>query len=85
MQAFGKTFGYAPFEFTTGRTYDAPQVLRITVEDKTTDEFGIVDFTARFVDESRHISGRVKTILFPGGLIGEAVLAAYDAGNYSPL
>jgi hypothetical protein len=72
-------------EHTTGRTYDAPQVLVITVEDETTDDFGITDFTATFVDASRHISGRVETILFPGGLIGEAVLAAYDAGNYSPL
>jgi hypothetical protein len=80
-----KTFTYAPFHFTTGRTYDTPQVLWITVEDQTTDNFGIVDFTARFVDESRHISGRVETVLFPGGLIGEAVLAAYDAGQYSPL
>ena len=70
---------------TTGRTYDAPQVLVITVEKETTDDFGITDFTATFVDASRHISGRVETVLFPGGLIGEAVLAAYDAGNYSPL
>ena len=80
-----KTFTYAPFHFATGRIYDAPQVLCITVEDKTTDDFGIIDLTARFIDESRHISGRVETVLFPGGLIGEAVLAAYDAGQYSPL
>jgi hypothetical protein len=80
-----KSFGYAPFEFRTGRTYDTAQVLLITVESKTTDEFGIADFIATFKDESRHISGRVETVLFPGGLIGEAVLAAYDAGNYSPL
>ena len=80
-----KTFGYAPFEFTTGRTYDAPQVLLITVEDKTTDEFGLVDITATFVDRSRNISGRVKTVMFPHDIIGSAVLAAYDAGNYSLL
>jgi hypothetical protein len=79
------SFTYAPIEFRTGRTYDAPQVLLITVENKTTDEHGIADITATFKDDSRHISGRVETILFPGGLIGEAVLAAYDAGNYSPL
>ena len=85
MQAFGKTFGYAPFEYRTGRTYDAPQVLRITVESKTSDEFGITDITATFVDDSRHISGRVQTVVFGNEPIGEAVLAAYDAGNYSPL
>lgn len=85
MQAFGKTFGYAPFEYRTGRTYDAPQVLLITVEDQTSDEFGFKDITATFVDASRHISGRVRTVVFGRDPIGEAVLAAYDAGNYSPL
>ncbi len=80
-----KSFGYTPLEFRTGRTYDAPQVLLITVESKTTDEHGIADITATFKDYSRHISGRVNIMLFPGGLIGEAVLAAYDAGQYSPL
>ena len=79
------TLGYAPFHFTTGRTYDAPQVLLITVEHKSTDEHGLIDITATFVDASRHISGRVETVLFPGDLIGKAVLAAYDAGNYSIL
>jgi hypothetical protein len=79
------TIGYAPFHFTTGRTYDAPQVLLITVEHKSTDEHGLIDITATFVDASRHISGRVETVLFRRELIGEAVLAAYDSGNYSPL
>jgi hypothetical protein len=79
------TFGYAPFYFTTGRTYDAPQVLLITVEQKKTDIYGLTDIVATFKDASRHISGRIETILFPGGLIGEAVLKEYDAGNYSPL
>jgi hypothetical protein len=72
-------------EYSTGRTYDAPQVLVITVENETTDDFGITDFTATFVDASRHISGRVETVLFPGDIIGKAVLQAYDAGNYSIL
>ena len=72
-------------EFTTGRTYDTPQVLQITVTQQTIDEWGIVEFTAQFVDESRHISGQVTTIAFSPDRIGEAVLAAYDAGNYSPL
>lgn len=85
QQAFNKTFGHAPFEFTTGRTYDKPQVLLITVEQKTLDEFGLIDLIATFVDASRHISGRVKTVMTSRETIGEAVLQAYDAGNYSPL
>jgi hypothetical protein len=85
QHAFNKTFGHAPFEYTTGRTYDKPQVLLITVEDKTTDEFGLIDLVATFVDSSRHISGRVETVMSPRETIGEAVLQAYDAGNYSPL
>jgi hypothetical protein len=72
-------------EFTTGRTYDAPQVLQITVTKQTTDEWGIVDFTATFTDASRHISGQVETIAFAPDRIGQSVLAAYDAGNYFPL
>jgi len=85
MKAFGQSFGYAPFEYSTGRTYDKPQVLLIKVEQQTTDEFGLIDMVATFVDSSRHISGRVETVLFKNDLIGEAVLQAYDAGNYSPL
>jgi hypothetical protein len=85
QQAFNKTFGYAPIEYTTGRTYDKPQVLLITVEDKTTDEFGLIDLVATFVDASRHISGRIQTVMFPHETVGAAVLQAYDAGKYSPL
>jgi len=85
QQAFNKTFGYAPIEYTTGRTYDKPQVLLITVEDKTADEFGLIDLVATFVDASRHISGRIQTVMFPHETVGEAVLQAYDSGNYSPL
>jgi hypothetical protein len=72
-------------EYITGRTYDAPQVLQITVTDQTADEWGIVDFTATFIDASRHISGRVQSIAFAPDRIAQSVLAAYDAGNYSPL
>ena len=70
-------------EYATGRTYDAPQVLQITVEAQSTDEFGLLDITATFVDASRHISGRVETVVFAHESIGSAVLAAYDAGRYS--
>ena len=77
-------------EHPTGRTYDAPQVLQITVEKQSVpDSFGFVDVTASFVDTSRHISGRVETVLFDASLnpaeLGAAVLSAYDAGNYFPL
>jgi hypothetical protein len=85
MKAFGLTFGNAPIEYSTGRTYDKPQVLLITVEQQTFDEFGLIDLVATFVDSSRHISGRVETVMSPRETIGEAVLQAYDAGNYSPL
>ena len=72
-------------EYATGRTYDAPQVLQITVEAQSVDEFGLIDITATFVDASRNISGRVQTLAFPHENIGAAVLAAYDAGNYSTI
>lgn len=69
--------------FATGRTYDAPQVLEITVEQLARDEFGICDLVATFTDASRHIKGRVQTIAFDS--IGKAVLDAYDAGAYQPI
>lgn len=72
-------------EYATGRTYAAPQVLQITVESQSADEFGLIDITATFVDASRNISGRVKTVAFPHENIGAAVLAAYDAGKYSTI
>jgi len=77
---------YTPFNYRTGRVYDEPQILTITVQDKKTDEYGLIDITATFVDKSRNISGRVSTVLSDErALIGEAVLAEYDAGRYSPL
>lgn len=69
-------------KYTTGRTYDAPQVLEITIESLVTDEFGLQDLIATFHDASRHISGRVETVVFNDG-IGQAVLEAYDAGRYT--
>ena len=72
-------------QYPTGRTYDAPQVLAITIESQTADEFGLIDLVATFVDASRHISGRVNTVQFPHESIGAAVLAAYDLGNYSAI
>ena len=72
-------------QHATGRDYGKPQVLTITIESQTTDDFGLIDITATFVDASRHISGRVSTVMFPHESIGAAVLAAYDYGNYSSI
>lgn len=74
----------AAIEYSTGRTYDSPQVLRITIEDRAMDEFGIEEVTATFTDASRHIKGRVQTLVFNDGL-GAAILAAYDAGKYEAI
>lgn len=70
--------------YTTGRTYDAPQILEITIESLTEDGFGLQDLVATFHDASRHISGRVETVVFNDG-VGRAVLDAYDAGRYTAL
>ena len=71
-------------KYSTGRTYDAQQVLEITIEARAKDEFDIEEITATFTDASRHIKGRVTTLVFNDG-IGPAVLAAYDAGRYDPI
>lgn len=70
--------------YTTGRTYDAPQVLEITIETRKQDEYGLEEITATFRDQSRHIAGRVNALVFQDG-IGAAVLAEYDAGRYTAI
>jgi len=72
-------------QFKTGRTYDAEQVLEITIEQDKEDEFGIRKITATFVDASRHIEGRVHTVASAFAGIGPIVLEAYDAGHYTPI
>jgi len=69
----------------TGRTYDAPQVLQITIEQQTADEFGLIDITATFADASRHIAGSVEIVVMHPREIGPSVLAAYDAGRYAAI
>ena len=69
-------------KFSTGRVYDEPQILDITVENESVDDLGIIEFTATFVDTSRHISGKVDAIALKESDIGKAVLLAYDAGQY---
>lgn len=70
-----------PINFATGRTYDKPQILQITIESESIDEFGLQNVIATFTDESRHIKGRVDVVVFNDG-IGKAVLDAYDFGRY---
>ena len=73
-------------EYTTGRTYDAPQVLEIEILNSQTDEFGFIDGLALFVDRSRHIAATVD-FFAPADTdaeIGKAVLRAYDSGEYRP-
>lgn len=71
--------------YETGRTYDTDQVLDILVEEYGTDEWGTGVVTATFTDESRHINGRVINAPVFGDDIGEAVLSAYDHGQYQSL
>lgn len=70
--------------YSTGRTYDTPQVLEIQLLASNIDEFGFVDGSALFVDRSRHIAARVDFVALAGtdAEIGKGVLAAYDSGNY---
>lgn len=74
----------APIQYTTGRTYDGPQILEIEIENRQTDEYGLEEITATFRDQSRHIAGRVTAIVFNDG-IGAAVLTEYDAGRYQAI
>lgn len=71
-------------KYATGRTYDTEQVLEIIIESDIEDEYGIRDVVATFKDASRHISGRVNTMVFNGS-VGAAVLSAYDAGQYQAI
>ena len=70
--------------FSTGRTYDSPQVLKIEILNSNTDDFGFITGKALFVDHSRYIAATVDFLAFGAkdADIGEAVLASYDSGNY---
>lgn len=74
--------------YNTGRNYGKPQILDITIESVREDDLGDRHVIAKFVDESRSISGTVQVIIlsFEGDLLkslGPAVKDAYDAGRYS--
>ena len=76
------------FEYTTGREYNGLQVLEITVQSKSIDDMGLIDYTVSFRDQSRGIAGR--TTVFVGfdtecidnAQIGKRVLSSYDTGHY---
>jgi hypothetical protein len=70
--------------YTTGRNYGTAQILSITIESETTDDYGFTDVVATFSDASRNISGRVALVTDTKGL-GQAVLQAYDAGQYQTI
>lgn len=73
--------------YTTGRTYDTPQVLEIEILNSQTDAFGFIDGKALFVDRSRHIAATVDFFSPSASAadIGAGVLRAYDSGQYSAL
>lgn len=72
------------FEFATGRTYNGPQVLRISAP-KHNPEASFDDVLVVFEDASRGIEGTVTLFnseLTSKGEIGRAVLREYDACRY---
>lgn len=68
--------------YSTGRTYGMPQVLRISVVSRGTDDFDAS--RVEFHDDARCISGAVSvfTLEVTPRDIGPAVLREYDAGRY---
>jgi hypothetical protein len=69
--------------FTTGRTYDAAQVLEFAILASIPDTNGFYDNIIVFNDASRHITGVSRIFNIDATLTGNDVLAAYDAGNYT--
>ena len=75
------------FNYSTGRIYDGPQQLEITVvRTAEWDEFGTAPCMMYFNDKSRHIAGCLESIAFMGDTdiqsAGVHVLRVYDAGNH---
>ncbi len=75
--------------FSTGRTYNGPQILELAfiapTQRELDDDFSRFS-TVVFVDKSRQICGTVDMLalilLECDANIGRDVLAAYDAGQY---
>ena len=75
------------FSYSTGRIYDGPQLLEITVvRTADWDEFDVASCEIYFNDKSRHIAGRHASISYKGDADTQAtggyVLRIYDAGKY---
>lgn len=74
------------YKYSTGRTYDAPQVLEIHAPALPGDLFEFVRVT--FHDASRRISGAVMLMVYEClsySEIGHAALREYDAGRYEQI
>lgn len=79
------------FEFTTGRTYNGPQVLRVTPMGVTEpDAHGLFDVTYTIEDASRNMRISITTIEFDefrctGTALNALLLCMYDNGQYTEL
>lgn len=75
--------------FSTGRTYDQPQVIEYTVvASESTDHWlmGSEDVTVEFNDASRGIKGRAWLPMVTNESdLQRSLLASYDAGTYTTL
>ena len=76
-----------PFHYATGRIYDFPQVLEITITDTQPDFADTLLLTTIVHDRSRHMNNMQITLAFMPAdatheMIGRAALASYDAGSY---
>ena len=77
-------------EYITGREYDGEQILLITIESEKQEDFaGYVELVITFIDNSRHIKGRVRLPMmnenYTCKLIGSDVLRLYDMGLYQSI
>lgn len=78
------------FYHKTGRTYAGEQELVIDILSisKDMNVEGFWDFTATFKDISRHIEGRITSVVYssrefpPDSCFIEAVMYCYDNGFY---
>lgn len=72
---------------TTGRVYDAPQVLTVTAYAIKPDDVcpGRFDCSALFSDEARHIHGRLEIPFTDIANLHKDLMQSYDAGAYDSL
>ena len=76
-------------QFSTGRTYNGPQVISYTVvatDDASHWLEGSFDATVEFQDDSRGIAGSVWLPMVSNDAdIQRSLMASYDAGTYKTL